>query len=257
MSETNPEPKKPTRLVQDSPIYLEVWRKYEEVLAEYEKERKKYKAKKKKYEKEIERVGLILTPFRGVPSSTLLNLVKQNLLSIPDKQEEDLEKWQLATTGEAVVANLNLDELLEAVLPLTQWWKDNFQVNTNKESQSKNEKESEEKNKRLEEDKRLNREWLEKKIESIGFEFNNEIISSPRIPDKNKQTVLWSVSLNREAFTSLFESVPATKADAARRLFDIDGSGIKWAVLDTGIDATHIGFRKLDKNGDRVERRKI
>jgi hypothetical protein len=38
------------------------------------------------------------------------------------------------------------------------------------------------------------------------------------------------------------ESVQTVKADAARRLFDIDTNRICWAVLDSGIDARHEAF---------------
>jgi subtilisin family serine protease len=50
------------------------------------------------------------------------------------------------------------------------------------------------------------------------------------------------VSLNRSAATALTESVPTVKADAARRVFDVDCSGVRWAVLDTGIDTGHPAF---------------
>lgn len=50
------------------------------------------------------------------------------------------------------------------------------------------------------------------------------------------------IALNRRAIAAIAQSVPTVKADAARRLFDIDCSGIDWAVLDTGIDGTHPAF---------------
>lgn len=50
------------------------------------------------------------------------------------------------------------------------------------------------------------------------------------------------IALNRRATTAIARSVPTVKADAARRLFDIDCAGIDWAVLDTGIDQTHPAF---------------
>ena len=40
------------------------------------------------------------------------------------------------------------------------------------------------------------------------------------------------------------------KADAATRLFDLNCSELRWAVVDSGIDATHPAFRKRDENGD-------
>jgi serine protease AprX len=59
--------------------------------------------------------------------------------------------------------------------------------------------------------------------------------------------MVWQIALNRRATAAIAQSVPTVKADAARRLFNIDCSGIDWAVLDTGIDEKHPAF------GDRVK----
>jgi subtilisin family serine protease len=56
--------------------------------------------------------------------------------------------------------------------------------------------------------------------------------------------VLWSISVNRHATTSVWRSRLTVKADAAARLFESRTMGIRWAVLDTGIDATHKAFRR-------------
>lgn len=64
---------------------------------------------------------------------------------------------------------------------------------------------------------------------------------------------VYSVSLNRRTGLALTRSVPAVKADAARTLFKVDCSEIVWAVVDSGIDATHAAFK--DKQGNvRVKR---
>ncbi|HEX9669237.1 MAG TPA: S8 family serine peptidase [Thermoanaerobaculia bacterium] len=55
---------------------------------------------------------------------------------------------------------------------------------------------------------------------------------------------IYSVNLNREASPTVARSVLAVKADAARRLFDISCRGLAWAVIDSGIDATHPAFRQ-------------
>lgn len=60
---------------------------------------------------------------------------------------------------------------------------------------------------------------------------------------------LYSVNRNRTTQATLYDSVGAVKADAARRVFKVTGAGIRWAVVDSGIDARHPAFRKLDKNG--------
>jgi serine protease AprX len=55
---------------------------------------------------------------------------------------------------------------------------------------------------------------------------------------------LWSVSRNRAVHVSTWKSVVSTKADAATRLFDLSCSKLTWAVIDSGIDATHPAFRR-------------
>jgi hypothetical protein len=55
---------------------------------------------------------------------------------------------------------------------------------------------------------------------------------------------VWSISLNREATTSVWRSRLTIKADAASRLFEANTAGIRWAVLDTGIDARHPAFQR-------------
>ncbi|MGZ4989000.1 MAG: S8 family peptidase, partial [Limisphaerales bacterium] len=43
----------------------------------------------------------------------------------------------------------------------------------------------------------------------------------------------------------MWKSVPAVKADACRRAFDTSGKGILWAIIDSGVDATHPHFSKF------------
>ncbi len=54
--------------------------------------------------------------------------------------------------------------------------------------------------------------------------------------------LVYLVNMNRRARLAVTRSVLAVKADAARRLFDMDCSRICWAVLDSGIDAAHPAF---------------
>ena len=55
---------------------------------------------------------------------------------------------------------------------------------------------------------------------------------------------VFSISLNRIARSTVSGSVLAVKADAARQLFSVSCKDIRWAILDSGIDATHPAFRK-------------
>jgi subtilisin family serine protease len=64
------------------------------------------------------------------------------------------------------------------------------------------------------------------------------------IPATGSGGLLWSVSRNRKADTSVWRSRLAVKADAVANLFDVSATDICWAVLDTGIDATHPAFAR-------------
>ena len=64
------------------------------------------------------------------------------------------------------------------------------------------------------------------------------------------QELLFSVSLNREARVSVADSVRTVKADAALRLFELECKHLHWAVLDSGIDASHPAFQDLDPEAE-------
>lgn len=60
---------------------------------------------------------------------------------------------------------------------------------------------------------------------------------------------LWTINRNRPTEASIYRSGKAIKADAVRQLFDVRGKLIRWAVIDSGIDATHLAFRRRDAEG--------
>jgi len=72
-----------------------------------------------------------------------------------------------------------------------------------------------------------------------------------RSPGDKRKKGLYLISLNRPASQSLFESRSTVKADAAHRLFAVDTTGIVFAVIDGGIDATHPAF--LNRDTDEVK----
>ena len=85
-------------------------------------------------------------------------------------------------------------------------------------------------------------------------------LSDPDLVKLTKQppppeVVLWSVSLNRRASTAIERSVVATKADAARSVFNIRCKDLVWAIVDSGIDAEHVAFRDPEQpeNKGRVK----
>jgi len=69
---------------------------------------------------------------------------------------------------------------------------------------------------------------------------------------------IFQISLNRPAGPALDKSVPAVKADAALRLFNVKCDKIVWAVLDSGIDGTHKAFKpRVRKTFDFTNIREI
>jgi serine protease AprX len=75
----------------------------------------------------------------------------------------------------------------------------------------------------------------------------------PRLADR---APLFSVSVNRPVQHALFSSCRTVKADAATRVFDTGGRGVRWAIIDSGIDATHPAFCRMASlvPGDIVNR---
>jgi hypothetical protein len=61
--------------------------------------------------------------------------------------------------------------------------------------------------------------------------------------------IVWGISLNREASTSVWRSRMTVKADAASRVFEARTTGIRWAILDTGVDAKHPAFKRIGRAG--------
>ncbi len=58
-----------------------------------------------------------------------------------------------------------------------------------------------------------------------------------------------SVNSNRRTEATVYRSCKTTKADAVRQVFDVQGRRVRWAVIDSGIDARHVAFRRRHENG--------
>ena len=65
---------------------------------------------------------------------------------------------------------------------------------------------------------------------------------------------VFSVNRNRPLYSTVFDSIKTTKVDAATQTFGVKGRGIRWAIIDTGIDARHPAFRRSDDDGQRYEK---
>lgn len=228
------------RFLQNSPIYPSVWMAYAE------------KKTRKDQPLASRRVDLILNPHFQSSAAELFS----KLHGIA-KKEKKLEDLRLATNAETVAAWLTFQELILSVLPLTSWWKKIWIPDDSAKLDYKREKEwlflvvgailTAHASKKITSLDDTSRQYLKNLGQKYFKDFRTE-------EPADKQGMVYSVSMNRLAFVSLHNSVPCTKADAGRRLFEIDGAAINWAVVDSGIDAKHPAFRKLkQKSGPITE----
>jgi len=65
----------------------------------------------------------------------------------------------------------------------------------------------------------------------------------PSLPVPAARALVHSITRNRPARLAIYQSVRTVKGDAASSLFSINCSALTWAVMDSGIDATHPAFR--------------
>jgi len=90
------------------------------------------------------------------------------------------------------------------------------------------------------------------RLESRAFELAQLGDRDDEAPPSDELPLLWSISLNRRARPAIHLSVSSTKADAARLLFNVNCKDLTWAIVDTGVDATHPAFRS-EKDRDAAD----
>ena len=254
----------PKRFTQDSPVMPDVWFEFG----------KNPNAK----------VDLLLNPHFEASPGRVAKLLEDRL-QIEQKSKtaskfgcDKTGGYDIAYNQSTVVVRLCFHELVRVVLPLTTWWSRYVWQEDGKQIHSfVKEKKIRDSIARLldgDEDEPLIEHvdpqlfWMMKVIGTIGAVAQSntggrktaitgkaivqacaDLVTDLQSPDEVKPPPVWSVTKNREASVSVWRSTMAVKADAARRLFDIDCSSLTWAVMDSGIDARHPAFRMRDKDG--------
>ncbi|MGC1852912.1 MAG: S8 family peptidase [Solirubrobacterales bacterium] len=222
------------RFTQESPVRFEVW-------FAYGKDPDK-------------RVDLLLTPHQRSSAAKLMSALSQRLGASDDDGE-----FGLAYNEGYVVAWLDFHQMVRHVLPLSSWWSrvwptregaiesqehgfrpDWFSWLTALVGRIELAREGEE----LEEEEEG---ALRRQIE-VGTALLQDVEPGPE-----QQAPLWAVGLNRQARTALSSSRLAVKADAAEQLFSVKCGGLRWAIVDTGVDATHPAFRRRGLDGELAE----
>jgi serine protease AprX len=236
------------RFTQDSPVFADVWLAYLDKPKDH-------------------REDLLLEPHRRAPVGTLAKAVHGRLRKV----ETD---HKLAYAGEYVAVRLTLRELLSAVLPLSSWWRDLVRpergsVFQHLEDYAKGDTLApKSRSKRQEvpppEDElkwwlhvagRLLTDTSDDEAEAAGFDdlrkLTRRVLDELGHPTDKPEAVqpLWSVSRNRKVKATLWRSRETVKADAASRVFPADTEGLAWAVIDSGIDATHPAFLQRKEDG--------
>jgi serine protease AprX len=267
------------RFTQDFPVLPDVWRKYAEdpnvrrelLLTPHYKSNAPLLARYLRTrldESEQRRIASLETPSAPAPDA---------------RSGETTPKGppRILHNESVVLASLSFAELVRLALPLSNWWKLNvgpyiedrswdevFSILRSGESLVP--KKQSGPNKQVG-DARL----LERLVYVIGSIWHGE--SSTKTDDlplrpsediqrafarllgdlppvQRERSVLWSVNLNRPAPVAIWRSRLSVKADAGVSLFNIKSQGLAWAIIDTGIDATHPAFYRRDSHGDPLDR---
>ena len=249
------------RFTQDFPVLPDVW-------IEYGKTPDK-------------RVELLLTPHNESDASRLARALRHRLAADARKPEKSArrsgrgssDRPRVLFNESVVLASLSFSELLRAAMPLT-WWKQVVtpiggvwvRENLKRFASSLGQqlvKRSSRDPRPVASDPRLLQKLIRiagcielqrqgrpvpetslsesapsaDEIEAFAAAFDR----LPPVPPPELGS-LWSISVNRRAHTAVWRSRLTVKADAAARLFQAETAGIRWAVLDTGIDARHKAF---------------
>lgn len=253
------DPNQRQRFTQDFPVLPDVWMAYGE--------------------KPSGRFELLLTPHTRSNAPTLASAVRkrldaeQRVTHRSGKKQPNIDiapKETCVLFNESVVyAKLSFPELIRVAMPLTDWWAQMIaplKVDWSRKGLFAFDKRAQDKYVFAKGDPELLRKMMalvgsieydrvhsqDKTVHapsaSNQLEAFIELVGGLTNPDE-KRGLLWGVSRNRTATTSILRSRNTVKADAAARLFKVDTTGIRWAVLDTGIDARHPAFARRDLKG--------
>ena len=251
-----------TRFTQDSPVLPDVWFEFGK--------------------NPNARIDLLLNPHYEASPGRVAQVIEQRL-AVEQKAKvgskfkcNDQRDPDIAYNQSTVVVRLCFHELIRVVLPLTPWWNKYVWTDVGLNLQQ------------LLSDRKIRRVlaravegdtsdpmlrtidpqviWMMRVIGTIGASASstsrNPKITSTAIVDACADLVrdiqpatdegrgtVWSVTRNRPAEAAIWKSTMAVKADAARRLFEISCKHLTWAIIDSGIDATHPAFRMRDSSG--------
>jgi serine protease AprX len=269
------------RRIQDSPIGPDVWYVYalppeklesERVpttpLVHVEDEQKKEEEQKgPDRDKPRWEADLLLRPHAESSAAELAQAL-ESVLHRPRAQTH------LAFNDAYVACSLTFDELVRDVLPLTRFWRElwpgypglvrNLLRNRRGEVAAYFESGPRQQGRRPVKPGDIpgNLIWLVGLVGRIAWEHRSAPTADHEVPTAREVVdsalhelgsaeirpapgaPLWTVSTNRPVEASVWRSRIACKADAAARLFQLSCRDVRWAVIDSGIDARHPAFAR-------------
>ena len=241
------------RYTQDSPVMASVWLHF--------------------WHHPNDPLDVLITPYAETTAAEVAESLRKRL-SGERAAEHDVE---LAYTETYVVARLSLDELLWAALPLSYWWFESLCDRTPRTFDQLATPEDVEGSPLAPRGERgsgrpgpgTQLEWFVDLGGLIAYRAtSDDSVAPPKLPPRPElvealkrlfagrdqapsadDKLIWTINVNRPAHPAVSESRMTVKADAAERLFRLSASNLVWAVIDTGIDATHPAFARRRKDG--------
>ncbi len=274
------------RCTQDSPILPEVWHAYalspEELgeepldgpeLLRSEEDDQPSEGPGEELPPIRDVVDLLLRPLAESSASELARALARRL----DRPHEDS---QLVFNDAYVACRLSFREMLHATLPLTEYWQRLWPERKGPVGEL-----IEERRKKIASFFQLGRArvqgkhargdadipgelvWLVGLVGRIAWEREWAPNTKEKTPTANElidaavkmfdglkfdvatdDPLLWTVGRNRPVRTAVWRSRVTCKVDAATQLFALSCKGVRWAVIDSGVDARHPAF--VSRNGD-------
>lgn len=216
-------------------------------------------------------VMITLTTTRDFRSKSALNRIRSNLKdhqeSSPDRPPPSMD---LAESFGSIVAQTTFHDMVTRILPLTSWVLYVAEV----QAMSRKDRLDAMNAYRHYATEDANKRWAGWFIHLLAFcawsqggrpavitytpqssavRSANALLDAIRIPESAGQPI-GRVTLNRRVTISVQRSQRTVKVDAARALFGIRCDEIRWAVVDSGIDARHDWFRRINQEtGERFD----
>lgn len=229
-------------------------------------------------------VNLLVTPYREIPVGKVQRELRERVTAtrqnatwmVPHISDVNL---RIIYNQSTVAATLYFEDLVRAVIPMTDWWKklaDKFDLDRLQDKKLRNElARAVQDPEHIKPGTELLKVppavlWLVRVVGAIALVHRgkplpkvfldkdkgpamatdadwlvlvNEVADLMKgVHESDSPRLVYSISLNRVATPTISGSRKSVKADAAERVFGISCKGIRWAIIDSGVDATHPAF---------------